>query len=144
MTPLDLAAAPPRSPRVELDGLVMLARTIDKFRGQLPGGNPGAYVTHRGLTTLMLEMLGVTHEQLRAVVEAASSDGDVVQWLREHADHSRYATINDRLKNWTLADNPPERWEFIDALYPNRRPGPRGEVNVFEMLDQDDSDCFRL
>jgi hypothetical protein len=32
MEPLDLSAAPPRSPRVMLDGLAMLARTIDKTR----------------------------------------------------------------------------------------------------------------
>lgn len=142
MKPLDLTAAPPRSPRVELDGLCMLARSIDKMRAQLPGGDPGTYATNRGLTKMLLEMLGVTHDQFRSLVETAQSDDDVVQWFRAHADTSRYAEINDRLSRWTLADNPPERWEFIDSLYPNRPAVPREEVNVFELLEADDRECF--
>jgi hypothetical protein len=120
----------------------MLARSIDKVRAQLPGGDPGQYVTERGLTKAMLEMLGVTQEQFRTVVENATSDDDVVQWLRGHADTSRYSEINDRLSRWTLADNPPERWALIDALYPNRPAGPREAVNVFDLLENDDHESF--
>lgn len=142
MQPLDLTAQAPRGPRVQLDGLDLLARSIDKMRGQLPGGKPGTYVTHRGLTKVMLDMLGVSHDQFRTIVENASSDDDVVRWFREHADTSRYAEVNERLGRWTLADNPPERWAFIDTLYPNRPAGPRENVNVFDMLENDDREFF--
>jgi hypothetical protein len=142
MEPLDLTAAPPRSPRVQLDGLCMLARSIDKVRAQLPGGNPGEYVTERGLTKLLLEMLGVTHDKFRDAVASAHSDSDVVRWLSEHSDATRYREISDRLTRWTLADNPPERWDFIDSLYPNRPVGPREKVNVFDMLENDDREMF--
>ena len=74
MKPLDLTAAPPRSPRVQLGGVFMLARSIDKVRAQLPGGKPGAYVTERGLTKALLEMLGVTHDSFRDAVASAHSD----------------------------------------------------------------------
>jgi hypothetical protein len=143
MKPLDLTAAPPRSPRVQLGGVFMLARSIDKVRAQLPGGKPGAYVTERGLTKALLEMLGVTHDSFRDAVASAHSDDDVVRWVHERSDETSYSGINERLARWTLADNPPERWEIIDALYPNRPAGPRETVNVFDMLDDDDRETFQ-
>jgi hypothetical protein len=143
MKPLDLTAAPPRSPRVQLGGLFMLARSIDKVRAQLPGGKPGVYVTERGLTKVLLEMLSVTHDSFRDAVASAHSDDDVVRWLHERSDATRYPAINERLAQWTLADNPRERWEIIDALYPNRPKGPRETVNVFDMLDNDDREMFQ-
>jgi hypothetical protein len=120
----------------------MLARSIDKVRAQLPGGKPGAYVTERGLTKVLLELLRVTHAEFRDAVASARSDDDVARWLRERSDATRYSEISDRLARWTLADNPPERWEFIDALYPNRPAGPREMVNVFDMLENDDREMF--
>ena len=122
----------------------MLARSIDKMRARLPGGEPGVYITERGLTKVLLDMLGVTHEQFRDAVASARSDDDVVRWLRERADVSQYSEINDRLARWTLADNPPERWEYIDALYPNRPAGPRETVNVFDLLENDDREMFQM
>lgn len=65
-----------------------------------------------------------------------------MRWLHERTDTSRYAAINERLSRWTLADNAPERWEYIDSLYPNRKPGPRETVNVFELLEEDDRATF--
>lgn len=101
----------------------MLARSIDKMRARLPGGELGVYVTERGRTKVLLDMLGVTHEQFRDAVASARSDDDVVRWLRERADVSQYSEINDRPTRWTLADNPPERWDYVDTLYPNRSAG---------------------
>ena len=142
MEPLDLSVAPPRSPHVAIGGLVMLARTVDKMRAELPGGNRGEYQSVRGLTILQLELLGIARDQLLDVVASAVSEDDVVHWVHANSDASRYAAINERLSQYTLADNPPERWEFVDTLYPKRPQLPRDQVNVFDMLDQDDRDCF--
>jgi hypothetical protein len=143
MEPLDLTGKPPRGPRVQLDGLYMLARSIDKMRAELPGGKPGTYVTNRGLTKLLLDMLGVTNDQFREAVATSDSDDDVVRWLRERADALKFPAINDRLARYTLADNPPERWDFIDTVYPNRPPGPRDQVKVFDLLEADDREMFQ-
>lgn len=140
--PLDLTAAPPRSPRESLGGLVMLARTIDKLRAELPGGNRGEYQSVRGLTILQLELLGIARDELLDVVVRAGSDDDVVRWVHAHSDAARYPAINERLSRYTLADNPPERWDFVDQLYPNRPKLPREQVNVFDLLDQDDREAF--
>jgi hypothetical protein len=141
--PLDLTEAPPRSPRVQLGGLYVLARSIDKMRAHLPGGKPGAYVTDRGLTKVMLETLGVAPDQFRDIVARARSDDDVVRWLHENTNTRLYAELNERFARWTLADNPPERWDFIDSLYPNRPAGPRETVNVFDLLENDDREMFQ-
>ncbi|MBV8689631.1 MAG: DUF5069 domain-containing protein, partial [Candidatus Eremiobacteraeota bacterium] len=66
MEPLDLSKAPPRSPKLQLDGLVMLPRTIDKLRASLPGGNLGPYRI-QGFSQRMLDAIGVTEGQLREV-----------------------------------------------------------------------------
>lgn len=71
MTPLDLTAGPPRSPRAELDGVVFLPRTIDKVRA-LSGGNLGEY-TIPGFTQMMLDTLGIPLEAFTAAVAVASS-----------------------------------------------------------------------
>ncbi|MBV9971796.1 MAG: DUF5069 domain-containing protein, partial [Candidatus Eremiobacteraeota bacterium] len=67
MEPLDLSKRPPRSPKLELDGLTMLPRTIDKIRATLPGGNLGPYRI-AGFSQRMLDAIGVTEEQLRDAV----------------------------------------------------------------------------
>ena len=109
---------------------------------ELPGGNRSDYQSIRGLTILQLELLGIARDELLAAVASAASEDDVVQWVNAQSDESGYAAINERLSRYTLADNPPERWEFVDTLYPNRPKLPREQVNVFDMLDQDDRDCF--
>ncbi len=53
MDALDLTTHPPRSPNLRLGGLLMLARTIDKLRASLPGGNLGVYYI-RGFSATML------------------------------------------------------------------------------------------
>ncbi|TAM75410.1 DUF5069 domain-containing protein [bacterium] len=91
--PLDLTTQPPRPPREELDGLAFLPRTIDKLRATLPGGDLGAYKIP-GFTGKMCELLAFEFDALRRVVEEAAEDADVVHWLREHADTSKYAAYN--------------------------------------------------
>jgi hypothetical protein len=114
------------------------------MRAQLPGGKVGVYITERGLTKVLLEMLGVTHDQFRDAVARAHSDDDVVHWLRGRSDASRYREISQRLAGWTLADNAPERWDYIDSLYPNRPGGSRETVNVFDLLEKDDREMFLM
>lgn len=43
MEPLDLRIGPRRSCYAELDGLMLMPRTIDKLCGQLSGGCTGGY-----------------------------------------------------------------------------------------------------
>jgi len=103
MEPLDLSKRPPRSPKLELDGLTMLPRTIDKIRATLPGGNLGPYRI-AGFSQRMLDAIGVTEEQLRDAVAGAKSDADVAAWLREHANTNAYSEFSSYIKNRSLED----------------------------------------
>ena len=59
MDALDLTRRPPRSPREPLSGLdlLMVARTVDKIRATLPGGNIGEYQI-TGFSSRLLLKLG--------------------------------------------------------------------------------------
>ncbi len=57
---------------------MLMPRTIDKLRVQLPGGNPGGY--------------------LLAIVARAASEDAVAAWLRERTAPSQYAAVNATLR----------------------------------------------
>ncbi|MBV9278095.1 MAG: DUF5069 domain-containing protein [Candidatus Eremiobacteraeota bacterium] len=138
MEPLDLSKAPPRSPKLQLDGLVMLPRTIDKLRASLPGGNLGPYRI-QGFSQRMLDAIGVTEGQLREVVAKAKSDEDVAAWLRENAKTSAYAEYSDYITNRSL-DHVTDREGFAKR-YPiiERRPDLHYLADV---LEADDAEMF--
>ena len=138
MEPLDLSKAPPRSPKAELDGLVMLPRTIDKLRATLPGGNPGPYRIP-GFSQRMLDAIGVTEDELRQVVADAKSDEDVVAWLRDHANTTAYPEFTSYIMKRSL-DHVEDRAAFAKR-YPiiERRPDL---YYLADMLEADDAEMF--
>jgi hypothetical protein len=101
MEPLDLTRQPPRSCYEELDGLMLMPRTIDKLRGFLPGADPGGYFINGktpGLSQYLLDRLGIALEDLQAVVARATDEEEIVAWLRERTDVSQYPAINATLQ----------------------------------------------
>lgn len=138
MEPLDLRAAPPRSPRIKLGGLWMLARTIDKLRATLPGGYTGAYKIP-GFSQRLLEALGVSEDEMRNAVANARGDDDVVEWLRAHSDPSAYEEINRKTDANTVGDWL-DRPDFLER-YPNAKNVPP-ETRILDLLDIDDAQTF--
>jgi hypothetical protein len=139
MESLDLREAPPRSANVQLGGLYMLARTIDKVRATLPGGNPGVYYI-KGFSQMLLDALGIAQDDLRAVVALASSDDEVLAWVRKHSDPPKYGEINDALRAPTIGRSL-ERPGFSER-YPIARDLPAG-MPLLDMLDRDDAQMFQ-
>ncbi len=139
MEPLDLSKAPPRSPKLQLDGLAMMPRTIDKLRASLPGGNMGDYRID-GFSRRMLEMLGITEEQLRDAIASAKSDEDVSEWLREHADTSKYEEFTQYISKRSI-DDVKDKEAFMKR-YPilERRPDI---YYLADMLEADDAEAFK-
>jgi hypothetical protein len=138
MDALDLTNRPPRSPNERLGGLIMLARTIDKLRATLPGGNLGSYQIP-GFSVRLMSGLGIEESALRDEVAGASSDDEIVAWVREHSDPSRYEEINAILRQRRIADRIDDP-EFV-AKYPVAASLPR-ETPLIEMLDLDDRASF--
>jgi hypothetical protein len=138
MESLDLRKAPPRSPKAQLDGLAMLPRTIDKLRATLPGGNLGVYRIS-GFSERMLDKIGVTEDQLVEAVRGATSDDDVVQWLREHADTSKYEEFTQHILKRSI-DDVTDKAAFIER-YPILKSRP-DIYYLADMLEADDAEMF--
>jgi Domain of unknown function (DUF5069) len=99
--PLDLTHRPPRSCYAELDGLMVMPRTIDKLRAFLPGGSPGDYFIDgpiKGLSRFLFELLRIDDRELLEAVAIAKSEDEVAVWIRAHTDAERYPEINALLR----------------------------------------------
>lgn len=139
MEPLDLRTTPPRSPYEELDGLMLMPRTIDKLRAQLPGGDPGEYYINgpiKGISGYLLERLGIDEGALREAVRDAESEDDLAAWLRAHTDASQYPAINATLRHIKPKHAENEAWlrsEYAVTL------AQRPDLEfIIDILDADD------
>ena len=140
MDALDLTRRPPRSPREPLSGLdlLMMARTVDKIRATLPGGNLGSYQI-TGFSSRLLERLGIVESQLREAIAHARSDDEVAAWIRERSDPAKYSEINAGFERLTIGERLGDP-EFV-ARYPVVKRLPP-EASRLDMLIADDQESF--
>jgi len=143
MEPIDLRTRPPRNCYAELDGLMLMPRTIDKLRAQLPGGNPGEYYINgpiKGISGYLLERLGIAQDELREAIRAAENEDEVAAWLRERTDTSQYSAINATLRRIKPKHAEDEAWlrgEYAAIL------SERPELEfIVDILDADDQRLF--
>jgi hypothetical protein len=143
MEPLDLTQQPPRSPRAELDGLMLMPRTIDKLRGFLPGGNPGDYFINGktpGLSQYLLDRLGVALEDLQAIVALAADEDEIAAWLRKHTDASQYPAINATLPR--IKPKHAHDPEYFAELYAHTLATHPELEHILDIIDEDDRRIF--
>ncbi len=138
MKPLNLTKSPPRSPQEKLGGLIMLARTIDKLRASLPGGDLGAYQVP-GFSTRLLSELGIAESALLEAVAKAETEDEVVAFVHANSDASKYPAINEAFSSLRIADRLDN--ESFVAKYPITQKLPP-ETSLLEMLEYDDCDAF--
>jgi hypothetical protein len=141
--PLDLTARPPRSCFEELDGLMLMPRTIDKMRALLPGGNPGVYLINAhiiGISGYLLNRLGVTEDEFRDAVQDAGSDADVAAWLRSRTDVAQYPAINESLRRLRLKHV--EDQEFFRQLYADVLAADPQLEYIIDIIEADDRLMF--
>jgi hypothetical protein len=140
MNSLDLTQRPPRSPRELLPhlDLLMAARTVDKLRATLPGGNIGEYQI-TGFSSSLLNALGISEAELRKIIAQAESDEEVATWIRAHSNPERYAEINAKLESRTVG----ERLNDPDFLrrYPSAERLPP-KTSRLDHLIVDDAESF--
>ena len=138
MTPLDLTVRPPRGPRALLGGFPMLARTIDRARASLPGGNLGRYISiSRGLSATMLAELEIAPDDFVAAVAAAENDDGVLAWLEQRAPRAKIAAAAERVTASRLSEIPAAHRPFVESLYPADLFATC--ETSFELLERDDS-----
>jgi hypothetical protein len=141
MDALDLTQRPPRSPRELLPGLdlLMAARTVDKIRATLPGGNLGQYQI-TGFSSSLLNRLGIVEGLLREAIAKAASDAEVADWIVQHSDPARYAEINASLEGPTVGERLDDP-EFVRRYPVARRLTP--ESARLDLLIADDEEAFK-
>jgi Domain of unknown function (DUF5069) len=148
MSPLDLTAHPPRSPYQKMEGLFMMPRTIDKMRAKIPGGKIGTYTTRGssrllpGLSLVLLDGIGVTEDRLFTIVEQASDENQIADWLGKNADLSKVELVNEKLLGRCVEDVravvPPD---VIVKVYPFMEKLAK-TTPMFEVLLHDDRLMF--
>jgi hypothetical protein len=142
MDPLDLTVKPPRSPREKLAGCVFMARTVDKVRAELPGGNAGDYIVtgSRSISAYVLHNLRIPVDELRAEVARAADEPELERWLRERIDPATVAEVNRKLESSRMDNLTEEDSAFVLGLHPLMRGKPAG--TTFEFLEADDAAHF--
>ncbi|MDB6151359.1 MAG: uncharacterized protein JWQ44_2807 [Chthoniobacter sp.] len=80
----DLRTAEPRSPRDELGGYRLAARTLDKCRASLVGWN-GEYEFNCPMDRQFFAATSIDAEEFKAVVASGATDDAVASWIQEHA-----------------------------------------------------------
>jgi len=116
----------------------MLARTVDKLRATLPGGNIGAYQI-TGFSSRLLLKLGISEAILRDAIARAASDAEIAAWIRAHSDPGVYPEINAGFEQMTVGERLGDP-EFVERYPIARRVPP--ETSRLDMLAADDEETF--
>lgn len=113
---MDLSKEFPRSPREQLNGIMLLPRAIDKARAQLEG-KLGEYIYFGcGLNRRLFNTLGVTEDEFLDEVRRSPDDDAMAEWIREYVRPERDKV--EKLNDWVLHGEPgeQERQHFCDEL----------------------------
>ena len=138
MTPLDLRTHPPRGPRETLLGFYFLARTIDKLRAEIPGGDPGPFLNHdTGFSAYVVRRLGLDMAELRKAVAEARDEGALVEWLRARIDVSNAAALNAKLETFVVERMKPEDQRLVRGRHPVMSNRPELS-KILDILEADD------
>jgi Domain of unknown function (DUF5069) len=139
VTPLDLREHPPRGPRETLLGFYFLARTVDKLRADLPGGNPGAYINEeRGFSAYLVKRLGLDMNELRQAVADSPDELALMQWLSARVDVTAAPVLNEKFETFVV-----DRMSAGDQILVRRRHpvmAVRPELSkILDILEADDT-----
>ena len=139
MTPLDLIRTPPRAPREQLAGLVMLPRMIDIARARLPGGAIGDYQIGRGMSGVVLKHFRLSADEFTGIVAQAADDDEVLSRIPGGLGRADHSKLSSRLMGLTVADVPDDLRPEFQAFYGKNLPADR---LVLDVLEEDDARSF--
>lgn len=139
----DLTKEAPRSPRVQLGGYPLLARSLDKGRAAL-NGTAGEYHFDCPLDNFLFGFKEVKGSDIKALLEKGSSDGEIVSWLDTHGVSRTGEEIVAFAKTLEQArpyDNPEKKEWFIGEC---AKVGlDASKSTMFEFLEKDDEVSFK-
>ncbi len=115
-----------------------MARTVDKIRATLPGGEPGEYKLE-GFSTRVLSGLGIDLDDVTSIVALAHSDDDVATWILARTTQQQRDNVNATLSAITIRDRI-DSPKFFER-YPVAKELPL-ETPMLKMLEYDDLAMF--
>jgi hypothetical protein len=139
----DLTQRPPRSPRVRLGGYVILPRMLDKGRATIAGKN-GEYHYACPVDRRFLGFVGVSPDALKKQLAVGKSDGEMLQWIQQHAKHKR---TEPEIAAWSAyqeqrAPADIDSREFFHGEHSKIAPKREDISTWFDLLDLDDYVSF--
>jgi hypothetical protein len=139
----DLTQHPPRGARVQLGGLVVLPRMIDKCRATLAGKN-GEFHYNCPLDQRLLTFVGIDAEAFKSEVAKGVGDGALLDWVNANSTTKPAEWEVIQWSAWqtgrTASD--PDTRDYFNGLH--RKCGPQREdiATWFDLLDLDDYVSF--
>ena len=140
---MDLTKRPPRSPRIQLGGYVILPRLLDKCRADI-ANTLGEYKFDCPLDQHFLTFVGVTGPEIRKIAAEGKSDTEMLEWINTNARNKRSAWEIAQWSDWHNSRSPGDaesmQWfaEMVQKVAPKREDVSRW----FELLDIDDHVTF--
>ena len=139
----DLTQRPPRSPRVQLGGYVILPRMLDKGRALIAGKN-GEYNYACPMDQRFLQFAGVDANALKKLLAKGATDGEVLAWIRKTAKPKR---TDAEIAAWSAhqSQRPPsdaDSREYFHGVHKQIAPKRDDIASWFDLLDVDDYVSF--
>jgi Domain of unknown function (DUF5069) len=142
---IDLTQRPPRSPRVQLGGYVLLPRILDKGRAALAGKLGEYHFNGKGMDRHFLNFVGLDHEALKTELAKGGGDWEILNWIQANAKHQRQPWEIAAWSEYHLRRTPDgdtETLEFFTGQV-KKLSALREDVHTwFDYLDLDDHCSF--
>ena len=139
----NLAAHPPRSPRMRLGGFVHLPRLLDKTRASIVN-QLGDYSFPCALDQRVLSFMGIEAEEFISAVRSGKSDSEMLEWILGRLTPARrpheIVAWSDWLEN--VAPGNAQRHENFANEIRRLAPARNDIVTTFDRLELDDYVSF--
>jgi hypothetical protein len=142
---IDLTQRPPRSPRVQLGGYVLLPRILDKGRASLAGKLGEYHFAGKGMDRHFFNFVGLDHEALQAELAKGLGDWEILNWIQANAKHQRQPWEIAAWSDYHLRRTPDGDVETLEFFAEQIRKfsAVREDVRTwFDYLDLDDHCSF--
>jgi hypothetical protein len=141
----NLSKEPPRSPRIRIGGYAILGRMIDKGRATV-AGTPGEYHFNCPLDKMLTSFKGVDGENMRPLLAAGKSGGEILAWLNANGTPKTTAEIKawaDGVEALNYYNHPEkEKQEWFIGECKNVGIDPVTST-LFDYLEADDRVSFK-
>lgn len=139
----DLTKEAPRSPKVKLGGMMILARAIDKGRATINGTN-GEYNFDCPVDNQLFGFLNIKGEDFKAYLAEGHTDDEVVTWVKANGAKKIDVEIeawNKEMESDNCSTKPPEKKAWLEGE--NKRLGLDKDGTLFDFLEADDKASFK-